>query len=148
MSTALLLLAVPLYAGETQLGKPISVQSPTAIKELLQHPESYLGKDVRIEGEITEVCQMMGCWMNVKDASSSESIQVKVNDGEIVFPKDSPGKRVVAEGKFEKLELSKDQYIAMLKHQAEETGRHIETSNITQGQTIYRLKGAGALIKD
>jgi hypothetical protein len=136
------LIALPLLAEEVKLGKPIAVKSATPIKDILSQPDKYLGKDVLIEGEITEVCQNMGCWINVKDASTSEVIQVKVDDGVIVFPKDGAGKKVVAQGKLEKVVVTKEE----LQHQAEESGKKVDTSKITGGKTIYRIKGEGAII--
>lgn len=141
------LLSLPLLAAEMNLGKPIDVKQTTSIKELLANPDQYLGKDVKIEGEITAVCQNMACWINVKDGSTPETITVKVNDGEIVFPKDGTGKRVVAQGRFEKLDLTKEQHIAYLQHQAVESHTKIDTSKITAAQPVYRLKGSGAVIR-
>jgi hypothetical protein len=141
------LLSLPLLAAEMNLGKPIDVKQTTSIKELLANPDQYLGKDVRIEGEITAVCQNMACWINVKDGSTPETITVKVNDGEIVFPKDGTGKRVVAQGRFEKLDLTKEQYVAYLQHQAIESHTKIDTSKITAAGPVYRLKGSGAVIR-
>ena len=136
-------LALPLLAEEVKLGKPIAVESATPIKDILSQPQKYLGKDVRIEGEITEVCQNMGCWINVKDASTSEVIQVKVDDGVIVFPKEGAGKKVIAQGKLEKVVVTKEE----LQHQAAESGKKIDISKITEGKTTYRIKGEGAIIK-
>ncbi len=141
------LLSLPLLAAEMNLGKPIDVKQITSIKELLANPDQYLGKDVRIEGEITAVCQNMACWINVKDGSTPETITVKVNDGEIVFPKDGTGKSVVAQGRFEKLDLTKEQYIAYLQHQAIESHTKVDTSKIMAAKPVYRLKGSGAVIR-
>ena len=41
---------------------------------------------------------MMGCWMMLHDGAGS-AVRIKVNDGEIVFPKDSPGREAIAEGR-------------------------------------------------
>ncbi len=139
--------ALPLVAGEVKLGKTINVKNPTPIKEIMSNPEKYLGKDVMIEGEITAVCQMQGCWIDVKDSSYPEPMQVKVNDGEIVFPKDGTGKKVAAQGTVEKLDLTKEQYIEKLKHDEREAGKKADLSKVTGGMTIYRLKGTGAVIK-
>jgi Domain of unknown function (DUF4920) len=142
-----LLLALPGWAAEMNLGKPIDVKQTTTIKELLTNPDKYLGKDVRVEGEITAVCQNMACWINIKDGSTPETITVKVNDGEIVFPKDGTGRKVVAQGKLEKLDLTKEQYVAYLQHQAIESHTRIDTSTITAAKPVYRIKGSGAVIQ-
>jgi hypothetical protein len=67
-----------------------------------------------------------------------------VEDGVIVFPKDSIGKQVLAEGKLVKVELTKDQAIAQAKHLAEEQGRKFDPASITSGKTSYQLTGTGA----
>ncbi len=144
---ASLTLALPLLAGEVKLGKGVNLNNPTPIKEIMSNPEKFLGKEVAIEGEITAVCQMQGCWIDVKDPSYPEPMQVKVNDGEIVFPKDGSGRKVVAQGTVEKLALTKEQYLEKLKHDEREAGKKADLSKVTGGTTIYRLKGTGAVIK-
>jgi len=141
------LIALPLLAGEMKLGKAIDVKSPTTIKEILSNPDKYVGKEVVIEGEITSVCQRQGCWIDVRDPSSPEPMQVKVNDGEIVFPKDSAGKKVAAQGTVEKLVYTKEKYLEKLKHDEMEAGKKSDPSKVTGEVTIYRLKGKGAVIK-
>ena len=99
----LLLIALPLSAGQQKFGQPVEIQTVTPVKDILSQPEKYLGKDVRVEGEITSVCQMAGCWIMVKDESSADPIMVKVDDGVIEFPKDGAGRKVVVQGKVEKV---------------------------------------------
>jgi hypothetical protein len=140
-------LALPLMAGELKLGKPLDIKTATPITEILANPEKYLGKDVMIEGEITSVCQKQGCWIDVRGASSPEVMRVKVNDGEIVFPKDSAGKKVAAQGRVEKMVLTREQLVEQLKHDAQESGKKADLSSVTGGATIYRIKGQGAIIK-
>jgi RecJ-like exonuclease len=126
LATALII-ALPLLAGAQKLGKGVEIATATPVKALLSDPEKYLGKEVRVEGEITKVCQMQGCWILLKDASSDDPIMVKVNDGEIVFPKDGVGKKVVVQGKLEKAEDEAQ----------EEAG----------SKSPYRIKGSGAEVK-
>jgi RecJ-like exonuclease len=113
--------------AQQKLGKPVDIQTVTPIKAIMETPDKYLGKDVKIEGEITKVCQMAGCWILVKDSSSPDPIMVKVDDGVIVFPKDGAGKKVVAQGKLEKVADEAQQ----------EAG----------SKSPYRLKGSGAVVQ-
>ncbi len=137
------ILALPLLAEDLKLGKPIVIESVTPISDILNQPDKYLGKDVRIEGEITAVCQAMGCWMNLRDSGTGQTIQVKVDDGVIVFPKDGKGRKAIAQGKLEKVAVSKEE----LQRQAMESGQKVDTSKITEGRTVYRIKAEGAVIK-
>ena len=120
------LIVCPAFA-QTKLGKPVDIDTVTPIKTIMENPDKYLGKEVKIEGEITKVCQMAGCWIMVKDSSSPDPIMVKVDDGVIVFPKDGAGKKVVAQGKLEKVADEAQQ----------EAG----------SKSPYRLKGSGAVVQ-
>jgi hypothetical protein len=142
----LALISSILAAGELKLGKPLALKSPTPIVDLLAKPEAHLGKAVQVRGRVTEVCQMMGCWMALADPASSGMIRVKVKDGDIVFPKESVGKIATAEGTLVRFQLTREQAIARAKHEAEEQGRKFDPAKITSGTTIYQLDGSGAVI--
>ena len=141
----LLVLAAP--AAEVKLGEPLSAGEPIPIKTLLSSPASYVDKTVQVKGKITEVCLMMGCWMMLHDGAGS-AVRIKVNDGEIVFPKDSPGREAIAEGKFVRFELSKEQAIAGAKHEAEEMGNKFDPSSVKGPQVVYQVQGSGAVLLD
>jgi len=115
----LVLLPACVLWAETKLGKPLTLASPLPIPQLLKSPDDYVGKTVQVKGKVTEVCQMMGCWTNLLDAESGKMIRIKVNDGEIVFPKEAVGKTAVAEGTLKKIEMTREQAIARAKHEAE-----------------------------
>jgi hypothetical protein len=146
--TASLLAASLLSAAELKLGKPLSVQQPVSIADVYAQPEKFLGKTVAIKGKITEVCQMMGCWMNLVDSASGKSIRIKVNDGEIEFPKNGAGRMAIAEGSLTKVELSKERALAEAKHEAEEMHRKFDPKAITGPVTRYQIRGTGAVILD
>jgi hypothetical protein len=135
-----------LFAAEVKLGKPLTLKQPTPIAALASEPEKYVGKTVQAKGKVSEVCQMMGCWMNLVD-ENGKSVRIKVKDGEIAFPKDSAGKTAVAEGKFAKLQLSKEQAIAQAKHEAEANGKKFDPAAVTGPVTIYQINGQGAVIQ-
>ena len=101
-----------------------------------------------MKGKITEVCQMMGCWMNLVDESSGKLIRIKVNDGEIEFPKQSAGKIAIAEGTLMKIELSKERAIADARHEADEMGRKFDPASVKGPVTRYQIKGIGAVVLD
>jgi NACalpha-BTF3-like transcription factor len=136
------------FAGEIKLGKPLTLKDQVPVEKLLAGPDQYVGKVVQVKGTVREVCQAMGCWMELADTSSAKGIRVKVKDGEIVFPKTAVGKTAVAEGKFAKLELTKEQAIAQAQHEAEENNRKFDPASITGPKTIYQIQGAGAVISE
>ena len=147
--TSLLLLSLTSTTiwAEAKLGKALTLDQPSSVAQVLQNPTE--GKTVQIKGKITEVCQMMGCWMALADVSDgTKTIRIKVEDGDIVFPKDGAGKIAIAEGKLIKQELTRDQVIAKAKHEAEEQGRKFDPKKIKQGSTFYEIQGTGAVIVD
>jgi len=127
-------------------GKEITLKEKTNISDILSNPEDYLDKTVLVEGEVLDVCSMMGCWIELASNVEGEKIKVKVKDGEIVFPVEATGKNVLVEGKVYKIELTVEEAVEYYQHQAEETGEDLDTSTITEGVTIYQIKGLGAEI--
>ena len=145
--TAILFLGLGLcLAGEVKLGKPLTLKEATPIAKINANPEAFVGKTVQVKGKVADVCQMMGCWMNLVDASGGDPVRIKVNDGEIVFPKTSVGQTAIAEGKFAKISLTKEQAIAQAKHEAEANGRKFDPATVTSAKTIYQIDGTGAVI--
>jgi hypothetical protein len=56
----------------------------------------------------------MGCWMNLVDENTGKRVRVKVNDGEIVFPKTAAGEDGRCPRKAGQVELTREQ--AVLRH--------------------------------
>jgi hypothetical protein len=136
-----------LSAAEMKFGKPMVVKDPVTVSALLSKPAAYAGKTVQVKGKITEVCQMMGCWMNIA-GEDGKSVRLKVNDGDMVFPKDSPGKMAVAEGTLTTIQLSREQALARAKHEAEESGRSFNAASVKGPVTLYELRPTGVVISD
>jgi hypothetical protein len=134
------------FAAEVKLGKPLTLKQTTPIAALASEPEKYVGQTVQAKGKVSEVCQRMGCWMNLVD-ENGKSVRIKVKDGgDIKFPKDAPGKMATAEGKFAKLQLTKEQAAAQAKHEAEVNGKKFDPATVTGPVTIYQIDGQGAVI--
>ena len=130
-------------------GNEITLEVNHPISKLLGSPQTYLGEEVLVSGEITEVCPMRGCWINVKDPETGSNIRVKVTDGKIVFPLSAKGKYVDIQGKFAKLEFTEFQAKKWKIHLAEEQGiiLNSEDVNITPEDLVeYRINGTGANI--
>ncbi len=142
----LLFFSGPAYAGDTTLGKGVHLEQRTAVSAIIDSPETYIGIKVKIEGMILEVCAKRGCWIYVASDREGEKIQIKVTDGEIVFPMSSSGKMATVEGIVEELQLSKEDKIKYLKHLAEEKGQPFDPSTI-KNERMIRIIGLGAVIQ-
>jgi len=130
----------------TTLGEPLTLEYLTPVADILARPDSFIGQRVLVEGVVTAVCQKQGCWLDIVSGEAGDTIQVKVEDGVIVFPKDAAGKKVLAEGTVEKLEMTQEQAIEAGKHKAEESGGSFDPATITGPTTTYRIRGVGVLI--
>ena len=127
-------------------GKSLSAAEVVSVVDLLQSPEKFVDKQVRVEGTISDVCAHMGCWIDIA-GPDSKVIRFKVNDGEIVFTKDLKGKSVVAEGIFRRIEMTKEDAIARKKHEAEESGKEFDPASVTGPIVEYRIQGVGAVVR-
>ena len=134
------------FAQDTTLGKPLTLAQSATLIQLFAKADSLVGQTVQVTAKVTEVCEMMGCWMDLTD-NEGHLLRIKVDDGDIVFPKDSVGKTAIVEGKLEKSELSKEQVIAAAKHEAEEQHKKFNPGKIKAGKTTYQIAGWGAVIK-
>jgi len=142
------LLTTCAIGADQKVGKPLTLSAPTPLAQIDTQPEKYVGKVVQVRGRVTEVCEAMGCWMNIVDPVGERSIRIKVNDGEIVFPKSAVGKLATAEGTLVKLELTREEAIARARHEAEEQGRKFDPKTVKSGGTVYLIQGVGAVIRE
>ena len=51
----------------TAYGDELELEQAVSVAELLAEPDPYVGKRVRVEGKITDVCPRMGCWIDIED---------------------------------------------------------------------------------
>lgn len=124
---------------ETKLGAGVTLKEATPIKALIDRPQEFVGKTVRIDGVATAVCSHMGCWMAVapEAADTSATVRLKVEDGVIVFPVSAKGKKVSAEGVFEPVGDDAESQEAAAEH-----GKHD-----AKASKAYQIRATGALIR-
>ena len=134
-------------AEEIKLGEPLTLTEVTKVSEINKNPEKYKGKRVLIEGMVINVCAARGCWLDIASDMPFEKIQVKVVDGEIVFPMEAKGRNAKVEGIAEELNLSREEAVEMAKYQAMESGGTFDPATINGPVRFVRLKGLGAVIQ-
>ena len=81
-------------------GGEFRLKEATPIGELLQHPERYHNRDVRIEGLVASACLQEGCFIEVVPEDGGEGILVSFADTTGRFPTDSRGRHAAVEGMF------------------------------------------------
>ena len=133
----------------TQYGDALTLTEVTLVSTILDDPDQFLGERVLVEGMIVEVCENKGCWMDIASDRDFEKIQIKVDDGVIVFPLSARGKQALVEGIVEELQLTEEEAIEQAQQHAEEMGEEFDPSSVPAGpQTIYRIRGVGAVVAD
>jgi len=127
-------------------GEGVSDAAIIDINELINHPDRYVDRKVKIAGLVDDVCPMKGCWVEILAAQARETIRFKVQDDVIVFPVEAKGSEIVAEGILRKHEMSKAQSIDWLRHLAEEKGESFDASTVTGPTAFYQIEGLGAIV--
>ncbi len=140
IAAALVALALPLMAEDTKLGAGVTLKEATTVAALVNHPDQYVGKKVRVDGVVTAVCQAMGCWMAIaaEDKADAPTVRIKVEDGVIVFPASAKGRKVSAEGVFEAIAANDP-------HGNEAADEHARKD--PKASAKYQLKGTGAVLR-
>ncbi len=129
-------------------GDGVHLEETTPIASILADPDAFIGKTVRVAGGVLDVCPRKGCWIEIGEAE--QNIQIKVDDGVIVFPTSAKGKIAAAQGVVEAIEMTREKYLGWLAHAAEEKGETFDaaTADIGDGPyRIIRIRGDGAEIE-
>jgi hypothetical protein len=147
----LLLCTITLFAGTavagTPYGKGINLQETTPISRIYDDPGTYVGKTVKVEGLIVDVCSTRGCWMSIASDRAFETLRIKVTDGEIVFPITARGRKSAVQGTVQEISMTREQAIEFKKHQAEESGNPFDPASVTGAVKLYQIKATGAVIE-
>ncbi len=145
--TLLTLLGLSQPAGaETLFGKAPHLQNVIKISALLDHPEQYLGKEIRVEGIATDVCPTRGCWMKIQSDRKKQSLILKVNDGEMVFPMSARGKHIVVQGKLVKKIMPVKDVIEIEKARAKKEGKPFDPASVKGPRISYVFQPSGVVV--
>lgn len=82
-------------AGEARTehwGTDFTLTNSEPLQTLIDDPSPYVGKEVRVVGEVTNVCQAKGCWMVLR-AEGGESVRITMKDHAFGVRKDLSGAR-------------------------------------------------------
>jgi Domain of unknown function (DUF4920) len=123
-------------AKEVVYGEGVGEGDFTKVSTILEKPDSFLGKTLRVKGIAVGVCEHRGCWLNLASDKEGETIRIKVADGVIVFPKEILGEVVTVEGVFTSNTLEATQ---------KKCDRAKEGENV-QCVTTYQITGSGAVV--
>ncbi len=151
MSLLMVVTSVATRGAET-FGAAPTVKDATPIAQLLAKPADFQGKTVRVEGIVTDVCTMMGCWMGIAptDAPKGPAVLIKVDDGVIVFPTSARGKRATAQGVMERVGAADKEGQEAAREHAEhaEHADHARRAPVPRREetTSWQIKATGAIV--
>lgn len=131
-----------LYGAEL-VGEPV-----VSIAQVMDDPQAFDGKVVRVEGMVTDVCTKRGCWFEMAGERPGMKMRFKVRDGDMVFPPSAKGKHAVAEGTVSVRTLSLEDTRKFEAHMAQDAGKEFDPESITEPMVIIQLEGRGAVISE
>lgn len=83
--------------GWAAYGTPFSTDTVvTSAADLFASPADFVGKSVRVEGRVADVCQKMGCWMVI--AEGDQSMRVLMKDHAFSVDKQGAGSTCQIDG--------------------------------------------------
>jgi len=108
----------------------------TPLAQVMEQAEELNGTVVKTEGHIAQVCQRMGCWMELRpDASSESGIRVPMAGHSYFLPSDVAGSRAVIEGELSVEELP------------EETQEHLREEGAEFAAVTIQIEATGVVVQ-
>ncbi len=97
--------------------------------------------EVKVKGEVVEVCKAEGCWLKMQ--TSNGPVMVKMKDHSFMVPLAMNGKTIVAQGTA----TFKATSVEMLRHYAEDAGKtKAEIAAIKEPKKEMTMEATGILV--
>ncbi|MEO8147204.1 MAG: DUF4920 domain-containing protein [Bacteroidia bacterium] len=129
---------------DSAYGEKIDDKGAITIAELTKQMEGKTElENVKVTAKISEVCQEMGCWMNV-DKGDGTTMFVKMKDHEFFLPKDAAGRTAIFSGiaKMDTITVEEQ------RHYAEDAKKsEAEIAKITEPKFELSFNAAGVIIR-
>ncbi len=127
-------------------GEAFSDEGAVPVQAVVAERDQYVGKPVKIEGTVAEVCQMAGCWLTIQ-AGDGDNVRILVarqESGDYAFtvPKDISGRRVVVQGTLAEETLLE----GTQRHLAEDAGREVDEESLAPKAEL-QLTAQGVLVE-
>ena len=130
----------PAKKGMT-FGNKVERKGAVTADELEKTVTDEKESQVKVQGKVTDVCTMEGCWLKME--TSSGKIMVKMKDHSFLVPVDINGKTIVVDGTA-KLKLTP---VSELQHYAEDAGKSKqEIAKITEPKKEITINANGILV--
>lgn len=108
--------------------------------DLMKNTEANNGQTILVKGNVTEVCQEMGCWMMMSDGTNSARVKTL---HKFFLPKDIAGSNAIVIGTFKVAEISEDE----ARHYLEESKNPtMKPEDLKGPQKVYEIEALGIKI--
>lgn len=131
----MILLALSLHAVEKPVVKAKKIKVFGAKPAISAEPITLtqavavenIGKNVKVQAKVEEVCQSMGCWLIVREGEVI--VRIKTKDHKFFVPKNIAGRTVVVEGIIQIKAIEE----SLARHYAEDAGQSQSEIEAIQG---------------
>jgi len=122
------------------IGGEMKTQESYRLALVEAEPERFFDRTVLVEARVVAVCQKKGCWMQIEDEGRTAMVRWESGcGGDLAFPKDAAGKRVLVLGSFYRKRIDPED----VEHIREEALRPIAIPNET-----YELNASSVKLLD
>jgi hypothetical protein len=95
--------------GVVRRGETLSATRALPVSECIAQADALSGKSVKIEGTVSKVCTVKGCWFVVRDDESDQTIRITSKGYRFFVPSDAKGQRATLEGDLSVKTLSEEE---------------------------------------
>ena len=141
------LVAVPAVRAAQVYGTTPDLAVATPVSEIFAKPADFVGKVVKVQGMIVDVCAARGCWLELGGDKPYQTIRVKVQDGVIVFPLSARGRKASVQGRLESISMSAEEARRFREHQALEKGVAFDPKAATGPLSLYQIRPTGVVVE-
>lgn len=96
-------------AKYTHFGQPMTHErdKPLTVGEVLSNVDKYEGREIRVGGIVTNLCEHSGCWIEIADHEGDKGLFVKFTFEEesVRVPPEAKGHHAIAEGKLKVIQV-------------------------------------------
>ncbi|MFK7992404.1 MAG: DUF4920 domain-containing protein [Sandaracinaceae bacterium] len=100
---------------------PDSEMPLTPLAAILAEPAAFRDQVVRTEGQIAQVCQRMGCWMELREGEDGPAVRVPMAGHGFFLPRTASGRQAMMQGRVAMRELTPAARAHLESEGAEET---------------------------
>jgi hypothetical protein len=109
------------------------------VNQVMNNPDEYLGKEIKVEGMVTHVCRHGGKRLHLSESGSDLKLRVRTGEKTGKFERELEGSNVTLTGKFVEDRIDQE-YIEKLKSGQSDEERHEHGEGDHQHETAEKAE--------